>query len=140
MNCRNCGNQMDNLAVVCVKCGTAKGVGQNFCPNCAAPTQPGANVCLSCGIALQTAPVVNGQQKSKMAAGLLGIFLGGLGIHNFYLGFTMKALIQLLVSVIGGIITCGIASIGISIWGLVEGIMILSGSISKDANGVPLKD
>lgn len=140
MNCRNCGNQMDNLAVVCVKCGTAKGVGQNFCPNCAAPTQPGANVCLNCGIALQAAPVVNGQQKSKMAAGLLGIFLGGLGIHNFYLGFTMKALIQLLVSVIGGIFTCGIASIGISIWGLVEGIMILTGSISKDANGVPLKD
>ena len=24
--------------------------------------------------------------KSKMAAGLLGIFLGGLGIHKFYLG------------------------------------------------------
>lgn len=30
-------------------------------------------------------------QKSKMAAGLLGIFLGGLGIHNFYLGYTGKS-------------------------------------------------
>ena len=34
----------------------------------------------------------NSEAKSKMAAGLLGIFLGGLGIHNFYLGYTGKAL------------------------------------------------
>ncbi len=26
------------------------------------------------------------QQKSKIIAGILGIFLGGFGIHNFYLG------------------------------------------------------
>ena len=33
--------------------------------------------------------------KSKMAAGLLGIFLGCFGVHNFYLGYTTKAVIQL---------------------------------------------
>ena len=27
-------------------------------------------------------------QKSKVAAGLFGIFLGSFGVHNFYLGFT----------------------------------------------------
>lgn len=69
--------------------------------------------------------------KSKMAAGLLGIFLGGWGIHNFYLGFTKKAIIQIIVTVC----TCGIGSI----WGLVEGIMILCGSISEDADGNPLE-
>ena len=78
--------------------------------------------------------------KSKIAAGLLGIFLGSLGIHNFYLGYTTKAVVQLLVSIIGGLITCGIATVAIEIWGLVEGIMILTGSIATDANGVPLKD
>lgn len=66
-----------------------------------------------------------------MAAGLLGIFLGGWGIHNFYLGFTKKAIIQIIVTVC----TCGIGSI----WGLVEGIMILCGSISEDADGNPLE-
>ena len=30
-----------------------------------------------------------------MTAGLLGIFLGGLGIHNFYLGYTGKAMLKL---------------------------------------------
>jgi TM2 domain-containing membrane protein YozV len=80
------------------------------------------------------------QQKSKLAAGLLGIFLGGLGIHNFYLGHQKKALTQLLISIIGGIVTCGVAAIAMEIWGLVEGIQILTGSITVDANGIPLKD
>ena len=35
------------------------------------------------------------QQKSKIIAGILGIFLGGFGIHNFYLGRTTRAVIQL---------------------------------------------
>lgn len=86
-------------------------------------------------------PVYGGyNQKSKLAAGLLGIFLGGLGIHNFYLGYQKRALIQLLVCLIGGIVTCGIAAIAMEIWGLVEGIQILTGSIAVDANNVPLKD
>lgn len=78
------------------------------------------------------------QQKSKLAAGLLGIFFGGLGIHNFYLGYTNKALIQLLVSILGGVVTLGIASFAMWIWGFVEGILILTGSINVDARGIPL--
>ena len=82
----------------------------------------------------------NPQAKSKLCAGLLGIFLGAFGVHNFYLGFTTKAVVQLLVSLVGGLITCGVATVAIEIWGLVEGIMILCGNISTDANGIPLKD
>lgn len=44
---------------------------------------------------------VNPNPKSKLAAGLLGIFLGSLGVHNFYLGYTTKGLIQLLDNFIG---------------------------------------
>lgn len=75
-------------------------------------------------------------QKSKLVAGILGILIGGLGIHNFYLGFTKKALIQLLVS----LCTCGIGALPMQIWGLIEGIQYLTGSIAVDANGVILKD
>jgi TM2 domain-containing membrane protein YozV len=74
----------------------------------------------------------SGMGKSKMAAGLLGIFLGAYGIHNFYLGYTGKALTQLLVTVL----TCGIAGIGMWVWGLVEGILILTGGIDRDAQGI----
>ena len=125
MFCKNCGNEIADNAAVCVRCGVAAGVGNSYCPNC--------------GVFL-TQPVQGMNQKSKLAAGLLGIFLGGLGIHNFYLGKTNRALVQLLVSLIAGPLTCGIAAIGMSIWGLVEGIMILTGSIATDANGVPLKE
>ena len=133
--CRNCGNQMDPHAAVCIKCGVPAGSGMNFCNNCGAPSAPGAAVCTNCGVAF-TAPIPAGAQKSKMAAGLLGIFLGGFGVHNFYLGFTGKAVAQLLISVL----SCGTLAVGAWIWGFVEGIMILTGSISADANGVPLKD
>lgn len=132
MFCKNCGNQMDDLAVICVKCGAAKGTGANFCPNCGAPTMPGANVCTQCGVALYTQAPPMAQQKSKMAAGLLGIFLGGWGIHNFYLGFTTRAIIQIVVTVC----TCGIGAL----WGFIEGILILTGNINADANGIPLRD
>lgn len=127
--CRNCGNQMDPSAAICVKCGTAKGNGNAFCPHCGQPTAAGAEFCMSCGVRLaQAAP---SQLKSKIVAGLLGIFLGGLGIHNFYLGYTTKAVIQLVL----GIISCGTIS---SIWGLIEGILILCGNISTDGNGNPI--
>ena len=76
------------------------------------------------------------QQKSKLAAGLLGIFLGSFGVHNFYLGYIGKAVAQLLIT----LLTCGFGAFVSSIWGLIEGILILTGSINVDGNGVPLKD
>ena len=128
MYCKNCGNSMDPNAAVCVKCGCAKGTGMSYCPNCGNPTVPGAAVCTSCGCALN---IVTADSKSKMTAGLLGIFLGGLGIHNFYLGYTGKAIAQIVLSLCFG---TG------AVWGLIEGILILCGKINKDAKGNPLKD
>ena len=114
MYCRNCGEQIDSNAAICVKCGFAKGTGVKYCANC------------------DNTPNINPEtQKSKMTAGLLGIFLGGLGIHNFYLGYTGKAIAQIALSICFG---AG------AIWGLIERIMILTGKINKDANGVPLKE
>ncbi len=69
--------------------------------------------------------------RSKVAAGLLGIFLGGWGAHNFYLGKTSRAVAQIVVT----IVTCGIGSI----WGLIEGIMCLCGNYT-DVDGLPLSD
>ena len=78
----------------------------------------------------------NANAKSKMAAGLLGICLGSFGVHNFYLGYTGKAVAQLLIT----ILSCFTLSWVSYIWGFVEGIMILTGNINTDAQGNPLKD
>lgn len=136
MYCRNCANQIDPYAAVCVKCGYQNGTGFNYCPNCAAETMQGAAVCVRCGIALRPQYQYNSDQKSKLAAGLLGIFLGGLGVHNFYLGYTGKAIAQLLISVL----SLGILSFVSIIWGLIEGILILTSSINVDGKGIPLRD
>ena len=141
--CKNCGEPyMTDEAVMCVKCGVAKGQGSNYCHNCGKPVAPEASVCLNCGVANK--PKASADSKSKLAAGLLGIFLGGFGVHNFYLGYTSKAVTQLVLTIVGYVLCCvGIGIflvLGIAIWGLVEGIMILSGKIDTDANGKPLTD
>lgn len=86
------------------------------CPQCGAPFDPSSKACKYCGaeIAIQPqyqatvpiqqtpqqppqytvpqaatqayAPPVPVAKKNKTTAGLLGIFLGGLGVHKFYLG------------------------------------------------------
>jgi TM2 domain-containing membrane protein YozV len=67
-------------------------------------------------------------QKEKMVAGLLGIFLGSLGIHKFYLGYTTEAIIMLAVTLVGGFISLGLVSGIMGIIGLVEGIIYLTKS------------
>ena len=111
-----------------------------FCSNCGKEVDEKAYVCLSCGAkiepAIQNTVNSNPDAKSKIVAGLLGIFLGVFGVHNFYLGYTGKAVAQLLIT----ILSCGFLAIVSEIWGLIEGILILVGDISVDAKGVALKD
>lgn len=157
MFCRNCGVQVGDQAAFCTGCGAGAGVGNKFCYNCGAQADPAAAVCIKCGVALYAPPgaapagyqgaaptgypgAPGGPLKSKLVAGLLGIFVGCFGVHRFYLGYTTIGVIQVLVTVIGGIITCGVGWIAGWIWGLVEGILILTGSINRDAQGRPLAE
>lgn len=77
-------------------------------------------------------------QKSRLAAGLLAIFLGGLGIHNFYLGRVGRGVVQLLITVL----SLGFLAPLVWVWVLVEAILILtrSPSFATDARGIPLRD
>ena len=66
--------------------------------------------------------------QSKVAAGVFAILLGGLGIHGFYIGNMGMGITFLLVSVVGGIVTCGIASGVMGLLALVQGILYLVAS------------
>ena len=60
----------------------------------------------------------------KIAAGICGILLGGLGIHKFVLGYTTEGIIMLLVT----LLTCGFGGVVAGIIGLIEGIIYLTKS------------
>ncbi len=72
----------------------------------------------------------NTPPKSRLAAILLAFFLGGLGIHRFYLGHIGTGLAMLLITVLSG----GWLGIPIVIWALVDMVLIASGSL-RDASG-----
>ena len=144
MNCKNCGNIIPDGAAFCTVCGTpvehAEQAGQNTagqaagatCAVCGAVVPPGASVCPNCGTVLQGAPIPAGYKpRSKVVAALFAFLLGSFGIQNFYLGYTNKAIVQLILA----ILCCGTVSY---IWSFIEGILILTESISVDGNGVPL--
>jgi TM2 domain-containing membrane protein YozV len=60
---------------------------------------------------------VSASGKSQLVALLLAVFVGGIGIHRFYLGYTTIGIIQLLTA--GG---CGI-------WSLIDLIRIITGDL-----------
>lgn len=60
------------------------------------------------------------KENKKLIAGILGIVLGGFGIHKFILGYNKEGIIQIVITVL----TCGFGSI----LGLIEGIIYLTKS------------
>ncbi|MCB0824667.1 MAG: TM2 domain-containing protein [Armatimonadetes bacterium] len=80
------------------------------------------------------APMVG--SRTKVIAALLAFFLGGLGIHKFYLGFNQHGIIMLVLGLLG-FVTCGVTSLVASVWAIYDFIMILV-SDYKDADGYSL--
>lgn len=77
-----------------------------FCFACAASIDARAEICPKCGVRQPVIPgvssgggvstdAVTATGKTRMTAALLAIFLGGLGVHKFYLGDTNKGILYL---------------------------------------------
>lgn len=125
LKCKNCGGTMqpeeDGIHAVCEYCGARQEIHtvQNITDN-----------------SLITA-TENKKTKSRMSAGILAIILGIFGVHNFYLGYTIKGVIQLLLTVL----FCWTYAVPIIVWvwALVEAILILKGKIT-DSKGNALSE
>lgn len=77
-----------------------KGPDEKYCSECGAIIKAKAEICPKCGVR-QASPfaylgAVAPNGKSKLAAVLFALFLGGFGIHKFYLGRTGMGLLYLL--------------------------------------------
>ncbi|MBB2204144.1 TM2 domain-containing protein [Gluconacetobacter takamatsuzukensis] len=71
---------------------------------------------------------INGSgEKSKIVAGLLAFFLGGFGIHKFYLGYNKAGIVMLLITMFG-FIFFGIPGAVIWLIAFIEGVIYISKS------------
>lgn len=86
-------------------------------------------------------------QKSKVLAGILAILFGSIGVHNFYLGNINLGLVKLVVALacnfLGRLlfflfVPFSLISSALFIWGVVDGVLILTGRVTTDEAGNPL--
>lgn len=82
--------------------------------------------------------------KSKIIAGILGLFFGTLGIHNFYVGRTTRGVIQLVGTILSFLLMAVLVGFltytAIATWAFIESILYLVGygSYAYDGKGKPL--
>ncbi len=100
MYCTKCGNQIDDAAVICPRCGVPT---QNYHQNAQPQQQPVINV-VNTNTNTNTVVGGAGRAKNKWVAFCLCFFLGYLGAHKFYEGKIGMGVLY--------IFTCGLFGIG----------------------------
>lgn len=68
------------------KKSATKASDEHFCKSCGEIIKKEAEICPHCGVRQQHQKESRSEQKNRIAAALFAIFLGGIGIHKFYLG------------------------------------------------------
>ena len=121
-HCFSCGEILHISSTSCPKCGAAQPqmnlpsphqltarnedsvvpVGQQaFCRGCGSVIHLSAVTCPKCGAPQRANPQASslnfqGSTRNKTTAGILGILLGGIGAHKFYLGRIWLGLLYLI--------------------------------------------
>lgn len=156
MNCFRCQGPLQAGASFCHHCGTAQppaaaepvAARSWFCPKCGFSNLAVSSNCSQCGqlSPWQAPPQQQVQQRPPMPPSyqpvnlivdipksrgvyiVLGLFLGGLGIHNFYAGRNGAGIAQLMISIIAiplWIIVIGFfMTLGVWFWVFIEVISV----------------
>lgn len=110
----------------CAKCGKEMDKDARFCPSCRFAISDSARIQSQTSAKVQPQSV---NAKSRISYILLGIFLGCLGIHNFYAGYTGRAVAQLLITLFAGWLI--ISWFAVWIWCIIEVC-----AVRVDAHGI----
>lgn len=162
-NCKRCGKAMDSIFNVCPYCGlNVADTGSENDPYSQAQNdqqpnqnpfgyqnsyaQPNQGASDNSGYYQQNYYPPNSgytpaprPQRSAYIAAILSIIGGMFGLHNFYLDNTKRAIIQLVVSLVGLVFTFGVATIAMQVWAVTEGLRLLKGEINTDGTGAMIK-
>jgi len=129
--CTKCGAQNDDYAHSCVQCQAALPVIASrpaaFQADYQAPFQSGYEPVQPPAPKYGPSGNIDWQRlgaDKKILAGILGIVVGGFGIHKFILGYQKEGLTMLLVSVL----SCGTLAGVMHVIGIIEGIVYLTRS------------
>jgi TM2 domain-containing membrane protein YozV len=137
--CSRCGNPVPAGATQCEICGLSVAAPRRAEPQVGQPVPPStlrgpegslARSPAAAPFGLEPTTGLPYSSRSKVVAGLLQIFLGGLGIGRFYTGHVGMAIAQIVVT----FVTCGLGAL----WPLIDGIMMLVGN-PKDVDGRPMR-
>lgn len=148
------GENREENGGFCTECGAPLSPGQKYCGRCGSRTgQTGENSGHGDGENRENGTCGQGYgahgagRKSAVLAAVLAFVTGAYGIHNFYLGYTERGVWQAALSCGGwamlvipffGWIAGPAMMCAAGIWGLYDGIIILSGGLKTDASGMPL--
>ncbi|MFW6437071.1 MAG: NINE protein [Halococcoides sp.] len=122
-HCINCGEEIADQASVCTECGVDqsttlegghgdRGPDERYCVSCGELIYKQAEVCPECGV---EQPSAGSGDTDQVAAGILAILLGGIGVHKFYQGNTRNGVLYLC------FFWTGIPAL----LGLIEGVLML---------------
>ena len=138
MNCEYCGAAIPAGVGNCPSCGAAVTVQAPQAAPVLQPAQAPAPqpYAPQPGYVAPGTPVARGipGQKSRAAYVILGIVFGAIGAHNFYANRMTPAANQFAVGGIGGLLTCGLSSLGVWIWAIVECC-----TVTADGHGTPFE-
>ncbi len=65
MYCKNCGSELNENAVACIKCGCDPKKGINNCPSCGVELKPEQIICVKCGVSLTNQTNSNNSNKAE---------------------------------------------------------------------------
>ena len=103
-----------------------------FCAACGNPVVATARTCPRCGSSIvrpTNAFQTESAPKKRLTYILLGLFIGTLGVHNFYIGRTGRGIAQLLITVC----SAAMLALGVAVWNIVEVC-----TVKADVHGNPL--
>ena len=120
MFCPKCGTSNEDSARFCAKCGAAL----------AAAEAPAAGTGAGAGTMRTPSPASGGQVvtgKNPTVALVLSIFLGAFGVGQFYNGDWKKGLAMAGGSILLGIPSGGLVTLGVWIWSMIDAYQVASG-------------